>query len=139
MNINKKKLKKCSIKPLTGYYRDGYCKTGPDDKGTHTVCATMNEKFLKYSKKKGNDLVTPSYYFPGLKSGDKWCLCEYRWNQAYLKDPKLAPFVNTGSTNIKTRPEIVKNIKKKNKLKSKKKKMKKKESNSKRRTSKKKR
>jgi uncharacterized protein (DUF2237 family) len=62
---------------MTGFYRDGYCRTGPDDKGLHTVCAVMTEEFLKFTSARGNDLSTPrpEYDFPGLKPGDRWCLC----------------------------------------------------------------
>ena len=67
MNINNKKLKICSKKPMTGYYRNGFCKTGVDDMGTHTICAIMTDKFLEYSKKKGNNLKTKSGIFHGLK------------------------------------------------------------------------
>lgn len=83
----------CSLLPLTGFYRDGCCKTGPEDHGTHTVCAKMTEEFLTYTKSKGNDLSTPrpEYNFPGLKPGDFWCLCALRWKEALQagKAPKL--------------------------------------------------
>lgn len=83
----------CSTEPMTGFYRDGCCKTGPDDTGTHTVCAVITEEFLTYTKLKGNDLSTPilAYQFPGLKPGDRWCLCASRWHEAYLagKAPRL--------------------------------------------------
>jgi len=69
---------------MTGFYRDGYCRTGPDDKGLHTVCAVMTEKFLAFSRMSGNDLSTPvpEFDFPGLKAGDRWCLCVTRWADA---------------------------------------------------------
>ena len=78
-------LKGCCNDPMTGFYRDGYCRTGPDDKGLHTVCAQVTEEFLKFSKRMGNDLSTPrpEYDFPGLKPGDKWCLCAARWQEAF--------------------------------------------------------
>jgi len=78
-------LQTCCFEPKTGFYRDGYCKTGSDDVGTHVVCAIMTQEFLEFSKSKGNDLITPiAYYqFPGLKPGDKWCLCVSRWKEAY--------------------------------------------------------
>ena len=101
-NILGNELKVCSTNPMTGYYRNGYCMTGEDDLGTHTVCARMNKKFLKYTKKKGNDLSSV------VKPGDKWCLCEYRWNEAY-KDGK-APRVIKSATNMRTKKNIVKNI-----------------------------
>lgn len=78
---------------MTGYFRDGLCRTEIGDTGTHTVCAVMTEDFLKFSASKGNDLITPLpyYQFPGLKVGDKWCLCVTRWIQAEKagKAPKL--------------------------------------------------
>jgi len=92
----------CSISPLTGFYRDGCCKTGVEDAGTHTVCAQMTEEFLSYTKSKGNDLSTPipAYNFPGLKVGDFWCLCAIRWEEA-LKVGK-APKVKLEATHEKT-------------------------------------
>ena len=78
-------LQSCCTDPMTGYYRDGFCNTGADDIGTHVVCAEMTEEFLTYTKSRGNDLSTPMpvYRFPGLKPGDKWCLCALRWREAY--------------------------------------------------------
>jgi hypothetical protein len=92
----------CSISPLTGFYRDGCCKTGADDAGTHTVCAQMTEEFLTYTKSKGNDLSTaiPAYDFPGLKVGDFWCLCAIRWKEALLVGK--APKVKLEATHEKT-------------------------------------
>ena len=101
-NINNKPLKVCSVKPMTGYYRNGYCMTGVEDKGTHTVCAKMDKKFLEYTKSKGNDLYSV------VKPGDKWCLCENRWNEAFLDN--VAPKVIRGSTNMRTKKKIRKNI-----------------------------
>lgn len=74
----------CCIDPVTGYFRDGFCHTGPSDLGTHVVCAIVTEEFLQYSKSKGNDLITPAphYNFLGLKKGDGWCLCISRWLEA---------------------------------------------------------
>ena len=70
--------------PATGFYRDGYCHTGPQDIGSHTVCAIVTDAFLAFSRARGNDLVTPvpAYGFPGLKPGDRWCLCVSRWKEA---------------------------------------------------------
>ena len=102
-NILNKKIKVCSKNPMTGFYRDGYCMTGPDDHGTHTVCAKMDKEFLEYTKLKGNDLSSV------VKSGENWCLCEYRWNEAY-KDGK-SPFPISKATNKRTKKEIIKNIK----------------------------
>jgi hypothetical protein len=78
-------IETCSIAPLTGFFRDGCCNTGPQDRGSHTVCAVMTDDFLRYSKAAGNDLSTPmpEYGFPGLKAGDRWCLCAPRWQQAF--------------------------------------------------------
>jgi uncharacterized protein (DUF2237 family) len=103
-NILGKKIKKCSTKPMTGFYRDGYCMTGAEDLGTHTVCAKINQRFLDYTAKKGNDLSSV------VKPGDKWCLCEYRWLEAH-KDGK-APKVIKSATNARTDPKITRLIKK---------------------------
>ena len=73
---------RCCRNPLTGFYRDGYCRTGPGDFGLHTVCAQMTNEFLEFSYSRGNDLVTPQPGFPGLKEGDRWCLCVTRWHEA---------------------------------------------------------
>lgn len=77
-------LQMCSAKPVTGFFRDGCCNTGPSDLGSHTVCVVMTADFLAFSKAAGNDLSTPipEYGFPGLKPGDRWCLCAPRWQQA---------------------------------------------------------
>ena len=85
-NVLGSNLIACCFEPITGFYRDGFCKTGEQDSGTHTVCAVMTAEFLKYTKAQGNDLSTPNplYQFPGLKPGDKWCLCASRWKQAAL-------------------------------------------------------
>jgi len=86
----------CSTPPqkTTGFYRDGYCATGPTDTGTHVVCATVDDNFLTFTKSKGNDLSTPQTSFPGLVAGDNWCLCALRWKEAYDagKAPKLNPY-----------------------------------------------
>lgn len=83
-NVFGELLEPCSLDPLTGFYRDGCCETGPDDRGSHTVCAIMTEEFLRFSVRRGNDLVTPrpEFRFPGLKPGDRWCLCVSRWEEA---------------------------------------------------------
>jgi uncharacterized protein len=77
-------LASCSREPLTGFFRDGCCRTGPDDAGVHTVCALMTEAFLEFTVEAGNDLVTPQpqWGFPGLLPGDRWCLCAARWLEA---------------------------------------------------------
>jgi uncharacterized protein (DUF2237 family) len=77
-------LEECSTSPLTGFFRDGCCNTGPEDVGAHVVCTRVTEEFLDFSLSQGNDLLTPmpQYGFPGLKPGDQWCLCASRWVQA---------------------------------------------------------
>ena len=84
-NVLGTQLQACCYEPKTGFYRDGFCRTGPEDIGTHVVCAIMTAEFLVYTKEQGNDLSTPMpmYQFPGLQPGDKWCLCASRWKQAY--------------------------------------------------------
>lgn len=79
-------LEVCSTAPRTGFTRSGSCETGPQDVGSHTVCARVTEAFLQFSLEQGNDLVTPmpAAGFPGLKPGDRWCLCAARWQQAFL-------------------------------------------------------
>lgn len=101
-NVFGEELMVCSIHPMTGFYRNGCCETGADDFGTHTVCAVMTEEFLDFSKSKGNDLSTPrpEWNFPGLKPGDKWCLCASRWVEAY--EAGKAPLVYLEATNEKT-------------------------------------
>ena len=83
-NVLQTALQSCCNDPVTGFYRDGYCHTGPQDTGRHVVCAIMTAEFLAFSKSRGNDLITPipHYQFPGLKPGDKWCLCALRWKEA---------------------------------------------------------
>lgn len=73
----------CSSNPVTGFYRDGYCRTGRDDDGKHVVCAKVTGEFLKYSLAQGNDLVSSTERFPGLREGDRWCLCASRWLEAW--------------------------------------------------------
>jgi hypothetical protein len=77
-------LQTCCHEPKTGFYRDGYCRTGPGDHGLHVVCAQVTQEFLDFSRARGNDLITPvwEYGFPGLKPGDRWCLCVTRWAEA---------------------------------------------------------
>jgi len=95
-------LELCSTDPVTGFYRDGCCNTGPGDIGTHTVCVILTDEFLEFSRSKGNDLITPrpEFGFPGLKAGDQWCLCALRWEEA--RDAGKAPRVKLISTNLKT-------------------------------------
>lgn len=91
-------LEACCFDPKTGYFRDGYCKTRSDDVGTHVVCAIVTQEFLTFTKSRGNDLETPfpQYDFPGLKPGDKWCLCILRWKEAL--EAGIAPPVVLAST-----------------------------------------
>jgi uncharacterized protein (DUF2237 family) len=91
-------LEACSTTPLTGFYRDGCCSTGPEDVGSHTVCAVMTAEFLAFSRAQGNNLSTPmpEYGFPGLQPGDRWCLCAPRWQEALLAG--VAPRVALRST-----------------------------------------
>ncbi len=99
-NVLGGQLKTCCTSPVTGFYRDGKCATGPDDLGLHVVCAQMTAEFLAFSKSKGNDLSTPrpEYDFPGLKPGDRWCLCASRWQEAY--EAGAAPLVDLEATHI---------------------------------------
>jgi uncharacterized protein (DUF2237 family) len=91
-------LAPCCEDPPTGFFRDGYCHTGPQDFGSHTVCARMSREFLEYSLRRGNDLVTPQpeFEFPGLRAGDRWCLCVARWREAL--EAGVAPPVILAST-----------------------------------------
>lgn len=84
-NVVGGELQECGTDPMTGFYRDGCCATGPDDLGSHTVCAVVSAEFLAHQREVGNDLVTPrpEYRFPGLKPGDRWCVCASRWLQSY--------------------------------------------------------
>ncbi len=93
MNIFGEPLKLCGRNPLTGYSRSGFCSLSNQDIGTHIVCA---DKFLKFTLSKGNDLITPFNGFPGLKSGDRWCLCVLRWLEAYKNG--AAPFLDLDAT-----------------------------------------
>jgi uncharacterized protein (DUF2237 family) len=100
LNVLGETLENCSCNPLTGYLKDGFCNTTPDDYGTHVVCAIMTKEFLSYTIKQGNDLSTPKpqWNFPGLKPGDKWCLCLSRWKQA--EKANVAPNISLKATNI---------------------------------------
>ena len=100
-NVFGEPLVACSFTPLTGYFRDGCCKTEDDDTGTHVVCAVMTDAFLVFSASRGNDLSTPrpEWRFPGLRAGDQWCLCANRWREAYAAG--VAPAVVLESTNRK--------------------------------------
>ena len=106
MNIRNLPIEPCSFDPLTGFYRNGCCDTGDNDRGIHTVCVILTDEFLVFSKSVGNDLSTPrpEFEFPGLKAGDSWCLCASRFLQAHYEG--CAPKVNLKSTH-KRATEIV--------------------------------
>ena len=94
LNVLGGPLEECGRDPLTGFYRDGCCSTGPEDVGSHTVCAVVSAEFLEHQFASGNDLVTPrpEFRFSGLKPGDRWCVCASRWLHAY-RDGAAAPVV----------------------------------------------
>lgn len=102
LNVFDEPLIACSTDPVTGFFRDGCCNTSQQDMGSHTVCIEVTQEFLEYSRFKGNDLSTaiPDFGFPGLKSGDRWCLCAARWLQAY--EDKMAPRVFLQRTHKKS-------------------------------------
>ncbi len=99
-------LEVCGESPPTGFLRDGRCQTGPQDLGSHTVCAQMTDAFLEYSKHRGNDLVTPApeYGFPGLKPGDRWCVCAARWLEA--AEAGVAPPVLLAATHMRALQKV---------------------------------
>ena len=101
LNVYGKPLIACCTDPMTGYFRDGYCRTMMQDTGTHVVCAIMTEEFLRYTASRGNDLTTPipQWQFPGLKPGDKWCLCISRWLEA--EKAGVAPRIDLNATHQK--------------------------------------
>ena len=102
LNVFGEPLPICCEDPMTGFTRSGSCETMDQDHGIHTVCAHMTDEFLAFSKSQGNDLSTPmpEYGFPGLKEGDKWCLCAIRWRQA--QEAGVAPLLDLNATNSKT-------------------------------------
>ena len=99
-NVLGTELQCCCTNLITGFYRNGFCETGPDDLGLHLVCAEMTDEFLRFSKERGNDLSTPrpEWDFPGLRSGDRWCLCVQRWKEALLAG--MAPRVDLEATHM---------------------------------------
>lgn len=101
LNVFGQPLMACSNEPLTGFYRDGCCNTGDEDHGEHTVCVVVDTNFLEFSKKMGNDLITPlpEYGFKGLVDGDRWCLCAKRWMEALQAG--IAPKVVLEASNEK--------------------------------------
>jgi len=101
VNVVGGELQPCSSEPLTGFFRDGCCSTGPEDAGSHTVCAVMTAEFLEFSRLAGNDLSTPrpEWGFEGIQPGDRWCLCASRWLEAY--EAGQAPEVVLGATHAR--------------------------------------
>lgn len=100
-NVLGEPLQPCCTSPATGFYRDGLCRTGKDDLGSHVICARVTQDFLTFSRSRGNDLITPvpQFQFPGLKPGDHWCLCAARWREAL--EAGVAPPVVLGATDEK--------------------------------------
>ena len=96
MNVLGRNLKLCGLNPLTGYERKGYCSLNEHDQGTHIVCAIVTKEFLNFTYNKGNDLISPRNQFPGLKPGDRWCLCVLRWIEAYNNN--VAPLLDLECT-----------------------------------------
>ncbi len=101
-NVFGEEIECCCQNPITGFFRDGFCHTDERDEGVHTICVSMTEDFLEFSKSRGNDLSTPrpEFNFPGVKEGDSWCLCAERWAEAYELDK--APNLYINKTNIRT-------------------------------------
>ena len=101
-NVFGEEIETCCESPITGFFRDGFCHTDDTDQGVHTICVSMTEDFLEFSKSKGNDLSTPrpEFNFPGLKEGDGWCLCAERWVEAY--EVSMAPKLYIKKTNLRT-------------------------------------
>jgi uncharacterized protein len=95
-NVLGSNLEICCTAPMTGFYRNGKCETGADDQGVHVVCAQVTNEFLAFTKAQGNDLSAPGFGFPGLKAGDRWCLCVARWKEAL--DAGAAPPVDLAAT-----------------------------------------
>lgn len=100
LNVLGTELQACGLQPRTGWFRDGCCRSDPDDRGMHWVCAVMTEPFLRFSRQRGNDLSTPrpDFDFPGLQPGDRWCLCAQRWKEAYIAG--VAPPVVLEATHL---------------------------------------
>jgi uncharacterized protein (DUF2237 family) len=106
LNVLGQPLVPCSFEPLTGFFRDGCCKTNSEDVGSHLVCAIVSDEFLQFSLAKGNDLITPrpEYQFPGLVAGDQWCLCINRWLEAV--EAQCAPMIQLESTHAKALEKV---------------------------------
>jgi uncharacterized protein (DUF2237 family) len=101
-NVLGGRLDTCSVSPRTGFYRDGCCNTGAEDRGLHVVCAQVTAEFLEFARAQGNDLITPmpEYGFPGLKPGNRWCVCAATWRQAF--EAGVAPPVVLAATHEET-------------------------------------
>ena len=101
LNVLGNPLESCCRSPMTGYFRDGFCRTDGSDFGQHLTCVLLTDEFLQFSRAKGNDLITPrlEYGFPGLKAGDRWCLCAERWTEAL--EAGIAPLLYLESTHSK--------------------------------------
>ncbi|MCW2540606.1 MAG: hypothetical protein JWN95_2331 [Frankiales bacterium] len=100
LNVLGDELEPCGMDPVTGFFRDGYCSTGPEDLGSHTICAVVTAEFLDHQRSIGNDLSTPmpQYHFPGLVPGDRWCVTAMNWARAY-NDGVAAPVVLASTNN----------------------------------------
>lgn len=101
-NVLGGRLEPCGVEPLTGFYRDGCCRTGPGDRGSHTICAVLTAEFLEFQQSVGNDLSTPvpEYRFPGLEPGDRWCVTTYAWLRAH--EAGVGAFVVLAATHERT-------------------------------------
>lgn len=98
LNVLGRALALCGTSPMTGFYRDGYCRTDVNDHGVHVISAVLTDEFLDFTKSRGNDLSTPrGASFPGLRAGDRWCLCALRWREAF--EAGKAPLVDLEATN----------------------------------------
>lgn len=110
-NVHGEPLEVCSVDPMTGFYRDGFTTTGPDDRGSHTVCTVVTAEFLEHQRAVGNDLSTPmpQYGFPGLKPGDRWAVCAGRWLQSYeagIKAPVVLKATNEAALDFVPREAL---------------------------------
>ncbi|MBW4517496.1 MAG: DUF2237 domain-containing protein [Timaviella obliquedivisa GSE-PSE-MK23-08B] len=103
-NVLGGKLEICCTEPMTGFYRNGKCETGADDQGVHVVCAQVTDEFLAFTKAQGNDLSAPGFGFPGLKAGDRWCLCVSRWRESL--EAGAAPPVDLAATHAAALKEV---------------------------------
>ena len=105
-NVLDRELELCSNNPLTGFFRDGCCRSSPGDSGEHNICASVTREFLNFSFRKGNNLISPrpDFNFPGLKEGDRWCICTERWIEAFKNS--CAPKIILSATNITVKKKI---------------------------------